>query len=181
MNKPRLTTLLLLAVVLVATQASGAEPAIIGAPKCKICHTAKTGNQWQKWLDSNHAKAFEVLGSDEAKKIAAERGLGDPQQEDACLKCHTTQGFLGTEVAVDAKAKYDASEGVGCESCHGAGSAYKGRKVMQDAAASKEAGLLRDRSAEFCTKCHNEESPTFAGFDFEESWAVIAHPVAESP
>jgi hypothetical protein len=180
MKKQHLATLFLLVVFLVATQAAAAEPAIIGAPKCKICHTAKTGNQWEKWLDSNHAKAFTALASDEAKQIAAAQGLGDPQQEQACLKCHTTQGFLGTEVAVDAKAKYDASEGVGCESCHGAGSAYKGRKVMQDADASKAAGLLRDRSAAFCTKCHNEESPTFKGFDFEESWAKIAHPVTES-
>jgi hypothetical protein len=28
-------------------------------------------------------------------------------------------------------------------------------------------------------KCHNEESPTFAGFNFDESWAKIAHPVPE--
>ena len=30
-----------------------------------------------------------------------------------------------------------------------------------------------------CARCHNEESPTFKGFEFEERWAEIAHPVPE--
>jgi hypothetical protein len=27
-----------------------------------------------------------------------------------------------------------------------------------------------------CIKCHNEESPDFKGFDFDEYFAKIAHP-----
>ena len=87
-------------------QVAVAGPELIGAPKCKSCHKAKTGDQWQIWLDSSHAKAFDTLASEEAKKIAVDQGLGDPQQAAACLKCHTTQGFLGSEVVASAKGKY---------------------------------------------------------------------------
>ena len=150
---------------------------IVGAPKCKVCHKAKTGDQWKIWTESAHAKAFQTLASEESKKIAAEKGLGDPQQEDACLKCHATKAFLGAEAVVSAKGKYADTEGVGCEACHGPGSDFKTRKIMTNPEAAKAAGLLIDKSEEACTKCHNEESPTFKGFDFEERWAEIAHPV----
>jgi len=79
---------------------------IIGAPKCKTCHKAKTGDQWKIWTESAHAKAFETLASEEAKKIAADKKLGDPQTEDACLKCHTTKAFLGSEVVVNEIRRY---------------------------------------------------------------------------
>lgn len=154
-----------------------AAPEIIGAPGCKMCHKAKTGDQWAKWEGSKHANAFAVLASDEAKKIAAEKGLGDPQTEAACLKCHTTQGALGAKVAVAEKNKYEAAEGVGCEACHGPGSDYKSKKVMEDSAAAKAAGLVMDKTEAACTKCHNSESPTFKGFDFAAAWKEIAHPV----
>jgi hypothetical protein len=154
-----------------------AAPEIIGAPKCKACHRAKTGDQWTIWTESAHAGAFETLASEESKKIAAESGLGDPQTEDACLKCHATGPNLGSDVVVNDKAKYSHSEGVGCESCHGPGSDYKSSKVMKDPEAARAAGLIAVKTAEGCTQCHNEESPTFLGFDFEQRWAEIAHPV----
>jgi len=150
---------------------------IIGAPKCKACHRAKTGDQWKIWTESAHAKAFETLASDEAGKIAADRGLGHPQQEDACRKCHATQASLGPGVVVNAKANYTDNEGIGCESCHGPGSDYKSRKVMVDPEAARAAGMMTNRTADACMTCHNEESPTFKGFDFEKRWAEITHPV----
>ena len=156
-----------------------AGPELVGAPKCKACHKAKTGDQWKIWTESAHAGAFETLASDAAKKIAADKGLGDPQAEAACLKCHTTKGFLGKDVVVNAKGKYLDSEGVGCEACHGPGSDYKSKKVMEDAAAAKAAGLVMDASGETCTKCHNEESPTFKGFEYAERWEQIKHPAPE--
>ena len=153
---------------------------LIGAPKCKMCHKAKTGDQWAKWEGSKHAGAFATLGTDAAKAVATEKGLGDPQKEEACLKCHATQAFLGRDVVVDAKGKYEDAEGVGCEACHGPGSDYKSKKVMEDSEAAKAAGLVMDKSEEFCVKCHNEESPTFKGFVFADRWAEIAHPVPEA-
>lgn len=150
---------------------------IIGAPKCKSCHMAKTGDQWKIWTESAHSGAFETLASEEAGKIAAAKDLGNPQQEDACLKCHATRAFLGTGVVVSGKANYADSEGVGCESCHGPGSDYKPKNIMEDPEAARAAGLVMNKAADGCTRCHNEESPTFKGFDFEQRWAEIAHPI----
>ena len=154
-----------------------ADHEIIGAPKCKTCHKAKTGDQWKIWTESAHARAFETLASENAGKIAADSGLGDPQQEETCLKCHATKAFLGADVVVNEKAKYLDSEGIGCEACHGPGSDYKSKKVMVDPEAARAAGMVSVREAHTCARCHNEDSPTFKGFDFEERWAEIAHPV----
>jgi hypothetical protein len=159
------------------TQVAVADPEIIGAPKCKVCHKAKTGDQWKIWTESTHAGAFETLASEKSRKIAAEKGLGDPQLETACLKCHATQASMGAGVLVNEKGNYSDSEGVGCESCHGPGSDYKPKKIMEDTEAAKAAGLVMIKTADGCTKCHNAESPTFKGFDFEARWADIAHPV----
>lgn len=167
-----------LPVVLVALfglmQLAAAAPELIGAPKCKSCHRAKTGDQWQIWSESAHARAFERLASAESQKIAADRGLGDPQQEAACLQCHATKASLGGQVVINEKANYTNDEGVGCEACHGPGSDYKSRKVMLDADAARAAGLIMNTG---CRKCHNEKSPTFKGFDYEARWLDIAHPV----
>jgi len=150
---------------------------IIGAPKCKGCHKSSTGDQWKIWTESAHAKAFETLASEQAGEIAAAKGMGNPQQEDACLKCHTTRASLGSGVVVSEKGSYTDSEGVGCESCHGPGSEYKSKKVMVDPVAARAAGLVMNKTADGCTQCHNEDSPTYKGFDFETRWAEIAHPV----
>lgn len=172
-----LSLLMIGGLMLGMAQAAAAGHEIIGAPKCKSCHKAKTGDQWKIWTESAHARAFETLASGEARKIAAENGLGDPQREDACLKCHATRPSLGAGAVVSEKAKYADSEGVGCESCHGPGSGYKSNKVMKDPAAARAAGLVMIKTADGCIQCHNQESPTFKGFDFEKRWAEIAHPV----
>ncbi len=157
------------------SEAKAEKPELIGAAKCKSCHR-KIGDPYAIWEGTGHSKAYETLASDEAKKIAAEKGLGDPQKEEACLKCHVSRVFLGNP-PVNAKGKYDDSEGVGCEACHGAGSEYKSKKVMEDHDASIAAGLIMDKSEAHCTKCHNDESPTFKGFDLAKRWEEIKHPV----
>jgi hypothetical protein len=84
---------------------------------------------------------------------------------------------------VDAKflgEKYKKEDGVSCESCHGAGGDYWTKQVMTDITAKKidgaTVGLVKPDEAT-CKKCHNEESPTFAGFNFEEMSKKIAHPM----
>jgi hypothetical protein len=169
--------ILFIIALLAPAQDAVAAPEITGAPNCKACHGARTGNQWKSWTESAHARAFETLASDAAAKIAAERGVGNPQQAEACLQCHTTRGFLGADVPVSEKGKYADEEGVGCESCHGPGSDYKPGSVMKDPNAARAAGLVMDKSPEACKRCHNETSPTYKPFDFEQRWAEIAHPV----
>jgi len=146
----------------------------IGAAGCKMCHKSeKSGAQYPKWLEGPHSKAYEVLASDEAKAAAVAAGIeGNPQEADACLKCHVTGHGAPAEMFGK---KYAVTDGVGCESCHGAGSGYKGKKVMKDHAASLAAGLIMPTEAQ-CRSCHNEESPTFEEFNFEEAVKTIAHP-----
>ena len=180
MKKLRVGLLILVSLAMVAgaAYAEGTKGEIVGADSCKMCHkTPKSGDQYGIWTNSKHAKAFEALASDEAKKIAADKGLGDPQAAPECLKCHTVTGFLGADVKVAATTKYTTAEGVSCEACHGAGSLYKGMAVMKDRAKAVAAGLAEPKGAEFCTQCHNENSPTFKSFDYEKAWESIKHTV----
>lgn len=174
MHKFHVSLAVLASLMFCMTQLAVAAPELVGAPKCKVCHRAKTGDQWKIWTESPHARAYETLASTAAAKIAADMGLGDPQQEAACLKCHATKASLGEDVVVNEKANYADSEGVGCEACHGPGSDYKARKVMLDPEAARAAGLVMNTG---CRKCHNKESPTFRKFDYETQWVAIAHPV----
>lgn len=146
----------------------------IGADGCKMCHKSeKKGNQYGAWLESTHSKAFEVLASEEAAKAAVAAGIeGPPQEADACLSCHVTGHGVAAELLGK---KYKVEDGVGCESCHGAGADYKKKSVMQDRDASIAGGMIVP-TEETCTGCHNENSPTFTGFDYEKALAQIAHP-----
>ena len=147
-----------------------------GAGNCKMCHnTAKMGKIYTTWSETAHARAFETLGTDAAKKIAAEKGIEDPQKADACLKCHVTGH--GVDAEFHGK-KYDATEGVSCESCHGAGGDYWKKKTMEAITAGEIKGAsvgLVTPDEKTCVGCHNEESPTYKEFKFDEMWAKIAH------
>ncbi len=146
----------------------------IGASKCAICHkTPKQGEQFGIWQQSAHAKAFDVLGTPEAKEQAAKMGVEDPQKSGKCLKCHSTAyGFTEEKVSQTIKLE----EGVSCESCHGAGKDYMKMSVMKNKDAAVAAGLQIPDEAT-CRKCHNENSPTFKPFDFKERWEKIKHPI----
>jgi hypothetical protein len=176
--KKTILILTALAITLAAFAALADDNTIIGAAKCKMCHKKPAvGEQFKIWSESSHASAYATLKGEEAAAIAKEKGLGNAWEEAACLKCHDTQAFLGAEL--DPKTKYTIEEGVGCEACHGAGSGYKKKSVMQDHDAAVAAGLILEGEAT-CIKCHNEESPTFKAFVFEERWAEIAHPIPEA-
>jgi hypothetical protein len=150
----------------------------LGVDGCKICHKSeKSGNQHGLWMESKHAKAFEVLGTEEAKTVAVAAGVeGNPQEADACLQCHVTGHGAKAEMFGP---KYTKEEGVGCESCHGAGSGYKAKKTMEDRTASIAAGLIMPTEAQ-CQTCHNEKSPTFKEFKYAEMVKTIAHPTPKS-
>jgi len=86
-------------------------------------------------------------------------------------KCHSTVGHIDAKLVAGIKAE----EGISCESCHGPGSMYKGASVMKNQKVSLTKGLILP-TEEVCKTCHNEESPTFKGFDYAEYSAKIAHP-----
>ena len=154
--------------------AAQAQNEYTGVKFCAACHKkGKGGTAYAVWEKSAHAKAYETLKGEKAKKYAKERGLKTPPHEsEACLKCHVPGG--GTAKNVEKTFKIE--EGITCEVCHGPASKYKVLHSKGDLAKSKKAGLIQgDKTSKFCEKCHNEESPGFKGFDFEERWAKIEH------
>ncbi|MBU0474230.1 MAG: cytochrome c family protein [Bacteroidetes bacterium] len=152
----------------------------IGAKKCGMCHKKDDGGKQLKiWEGSKHSQAFKTLQTAEADKIAAEKGFKTKAAETPeCLKCHVTGADLDAKM-LDKGFKIE--DGVQCETCHGAGSEYKAKKIMEDHAASVANGLteFKDEAAikAFCETCHNSNSPTFKSFDFAKSWDKIKHPV----
>jgi hypothetical protein len=52
---------------------------------------------------------------------------------------------------------------------------YKGASIMKNREQSMAKGLILPTDA-VCKTCHNSESPTFKGFNFDEASAKIAHP-----
>ncbi len=144
----------------------------IGVEKCIMCHKSeKSGNQAAVWKQSRHAEAYNTLLTPRADSIAKSRGFATPAKDAAeCLACHT---MASSKIE-------DQKLGVQCEACHGPGSAYKSLAVMKDKAKAIAAGLTRyeDKAAieKQCRSCHNEKSPSFKAFNFDERWAQIKHP-----
>lgn len=155
----------------------------IGVEPCAMCHkTEKQGNQLGIWKESKHARAFETLKSEHAAKIIKEKGFSKPATETPeCLKCHAS-GY-NVDASLIGK-KFKIEDGVQCETCHGPGSEYKDMKVMKDRALAVQKGLMiwenKEAIQSYCITCHNVESPTYIGFNFEESWEKIKHPVPQT-
>ncbi|MGW8317408.1 MAG: cytochrome c family protein, partial [Bacteroidales bacterium] len=144
----------------------------IGASKCKMCHNKPDkGEQYNKWMEGPHANAMKTLSTDKAKEIASAKGISDPATDAACIKCHSTLGSIDASLSAGIKME----EGVACESCHGPGSRYKGAAIMKDMELAMQNGLIMP-TEEVCKTCHNDESPTFKGFNYAEYSAKIAHP-----
>ncbi len=153
----------------------------VGSKKCKKCHM----KQHKSWAKTKMGKALETLKPGNAKEAKEKHGLDpakDYSTDPTCLKCHTVgfghEGGYTVPDASDKKAvrKAKSFAGVGCESCHGPGSAYV--KVFDEIMKSKRkykveelyAAGMRKIDASACTSCHNDESPTTAPgttFDFD--------------
>jgi hypothetical protein len=163
----------------------------IGTKSC-ACHTmASKGKQIDIWQKTKHASAYKALTTEEANKIAKEKGSDKPAAEtEACMNCHVA-GF-GKETAE----KYSKDEGVTCEACHGAASDWKPLHSKKDKIADAiDAGLIIPKITELldkdkpegmtkveenCRKCHNDKSPTFKEFNFADMWKQIAHPLPKN-
>ena len=156
----------------------GQDNKFIGVKRCGMCHKKeKDGQQLKIWEESRHAKAYKTLQTEAADKIAAEKGYKTKAVETSeCLGCHT----LGSNVdAARFDKKFNIEDGVQCETCHGAGSEYKSKKVMESREESVKNGLIvfKDDAAieTQCVECHNDKSPTFKEFKFKEMYQKIVH------
>jgi Cytochrome c554 and c-prime len=152
--------LIVCSVFLLANFSIAQDYEYIGAKKCKMCHNkAEKGEQYNKWMEGPHANAMKSLEGDDAK---------NPD----CLKCHATVYAVNEDLLTE---DITDAEGVSCESCHGPGSVYKSMSIMKSQEKSLANGLILP-TEEVCVTCHNENSPTFKGFNYEEYVAKIAHP-----
>lgn len=148
----------------------------VGVTKCVGgCHkTESQGKQLEIWKNSQHSKAYKTLETEEAKKIALEKGHNqNPTEITECVRCH----LLGKDINPDElTATFEKKEGVQCESCHGPGSEYMKISIMQDKGKCIEHGMIVfENKEELCKVCHNETSPTYKPLDFENAWDKIKH------
>ncbi len=160
-------------------QESRQTPSYIGVDRCRVCHeSASSGDQFAQWLDSPHSQAFAVLESDSARAFIQANGGSNS----GCITCHSTLGHPAMTEAEQLLNK----EGVGCERCHGAGSAYAFFNVMRDHPAFLAAGGVVG-SLDDCYQCHardlSAETPHCpfqrTNFIADSAWARISHPVPD--
>jgi hypothetical protein len=143
----------------------------VGAKKCKLCHI-KIYKSWEK---TKHGTAFDTLSAGvaaEAKKKANLDPQKDYSSDPQCIDCHTT----GNNVQFP---------GIQCEVCHGAGKKYTAIGIMnkklwkenpeKQRKLALDAGLIVKPDEALCNKCHNEKSPTYTPFNFDERYKEVAH------
>jgi len=110
------------AVLLVLAGTASAEGTFEGRKKCYNCHKSE-GLSWKKSL---HAKAMESLQPNERKEAKVKAKL-DPKKDYTkdkdCVGCHVTGWGEEGGYLIEEPDKFLV--GVGCESCHGAGSDYR--------------------------------------------------------
>lgn len=159
----RKVTISLMAVVLLALfvswssfagETKKAKHDYIGAKKCKMCH--KKDGVFPSWAETSHAKAWDKLTPEQ-------------QKDKEIIKYYTT----GTT------AKGDLLTGVQCEACHGPGSNYKKKAIMEDQEKAIANGLLMP-DEKTCLACHNEKAPKALAelskkFDYKKMMAKGVH------
>lgn len=146
----------------------------LGVASCAstTCHGAvsesKDSNIWRNeyriWSKHDkHAQAFKVLQNAQSKSIAAKLGIPDATKAKECLDCHSDN------VSAAARGpKFQPTDGVGCEGCHGG--SEKWIKSHTDTQATHEKNLAAgmyptedpNARAELCLSCHLGNDNQFA-------------------
>ncbi|MBL8773508.1 MAG: hypothetical protein JNK30_19140, partial [Phenylobacterium sp.] len=100
-----------------------------------------------------HSRAWRVLTESRGQAIARKMGLGPAQNAKECLGCHA-------DPAPARGAKFQISDGVGCEACHGASSGWlASHRSVEGTHANNVANGLRPLEnpkvrAGVCLDCH---------------------------
>ena len=148
-----------------AADAAPVARGFTGVASCagSTCHGRMEGDgkvvrqdELMRWQEPStpggaHSRAFAVLSGTRGRQIAATLGLGDATAAPACLGCHSTPA-AGTRVL--------ASDGVGCEACHGPAGGWIASHYAVGAshASNVAAGMIPlDRPqarASVCLDCH---------------------------
>lgn len=125
----------------------------VGTAACAACHRPAV----DFWRATKHARALETLEKQHRAR--------SPE----CIACHVT-GWLQPGGTSDVAAATTRLRDVGCEACHGAGSAHVQAAVARVASgheAPPPAGkIARKVPASVCLGCHTPDQ-TNRGFDYE--------------
>lgn len=151
----------------------------VGSERCGQCHQ----HAYDVWEKSPHSHAFKTLAT------AKDPGLRHFDGE--CVSCHTV-GFNYLTGFIDSGNTQKQNQrliNVGCESCHGPGSAHESNpqnvaihKLMNPYKSDPGAGEAvkkrwQNQLDHFCQKCHDiDNAVNWSKVPFLQKWDVIAHP-----
>lgn len=114
-------------------------------------------NEYTTWYRNGaHAQAWKVLTKKESKTIGRHLGIAAPEKAPLCLKCHAT--FVPNKAQQGTR--YRLSDGVGCESCHGAAEKYLKPHTSRESSHKQNVSLgmidlvSLTKRAEVCMDCH---------------------------
>ena len=124
-------------------------------------------NEYRIWTSADkHSQAYRTLTSDESKRIANYLGLGSATTAKVCLDCHADN------VAREKRGpKFQLSDGVGCEACHGGAEEWIKSHAAEGAthADNLARGMYPTEKpgdrAELCLSCHMGTAEKFASHD----------------
>jgi Cytochrome c554 and c-prime len=98
-----------------------------------------------------HNRAYAILSQPRSEQIAKRLGIGAATSAPMCLGCHA-------EPAPSKGPRFQASDGIGCEACHGGSANWIDVHKLGNHQASLNAGLVRLESprvkAAVCLDCH---------------------------
>ncbi len=155
--------------------AAGSSGRYEGVATCagSTCHGRAEGNgkvvrqdellHWQEPSSPGgaHSRAYAILNGRRAAQIAVALGLGSAASAPACLGCHATNSS-----PVQRGGRFQLSDGVGCESCHGASSGWLASHYAVGAshASNVAQGMIPldhpQARASVCLDCHFGSSAT---------------------
>lgn len=142
-------------------------PHFMGTGSCSSsnCHgsvnpikgSAVLQNEYYTWLKHDkHSRAYSVLKTNDAKKMAEHLRIEDPASAPECLTCHAT--YVPDKNSRGER--YTVEDGVSCESCHGAAQSWLAAHSESTATHEKNlANGLTDTvslgaRAKLCLSCH---------------------------
>ena len=146
----------------------------MGVATCasSVCHGSSSERSGANILHSEyviwgqrdpHAGAYATLLNAQSEKIARNLGIGPAHEAKACLVCHSDY-----VPKAERGPRFQLSDGVGCESCHGGSerwlSSHTERGASHDENLQRGLTLLQDTDfrAELCASCHVGDSKRLA-------------------
>ena len=124
-------------------------------------------NEYRTWSnDDYHSRAYTVLRSEESRIMAERLGLGNATTAQVCLDCHADN------VPAERRGeKFQISDGVGCEACHGGAErwieshAEEGATHADNLARGMYPTEQPEARARLCLSCHVGTEHRFADHD----------------